>query len=147
MFRLAKMQFDRLDLTKLLRSKVFWFAIGLLLYLLLTLVVLTWYQDDADQMTWVDREVFNDKIISQYRLSEHISQQQVLQRLGSPDITMAMLYQQQRYQIMYYRTHRRTADGITTTDECTALLFKDRQLIATADAAVNQYQTLSTNAD
>ena len=131
----------------LYNNKLSAFAIGILIYLLLTLAVLNWYPDDVEQMTWVDREVFNHKIISQYQLSDNISQQQVLQRLGSPDITAALQADSQLYQVLYYRTHRNTPDGITTADECTALLFKNRRLIAIGDPAVQQYQTLASTAD
>ena len=122
------------------------FITGILLYLLLTMAVLYWYQDDVEQMTWVDREVFNHKIISQYQLSDNITQQQVLQRLGSPDITAALQADSQLYQVLYYRTHRNTPDGITTADECTALLFKNRRLIAIGELAVQQYQSLASPA-
>ena len=133
--------------TWLYSNKLSAFVVGILIYLLLTLAVLNWYPDDVEQMTWVDREVFNHKIISQYQLSDNISQQQVLQRLGSPDITAALQADNQLYQVLYYRTHRNTPDGITTADECTALLFKNRRLIAIGDPAVQQYQTLASTAD
>ncbi|WP_166838845.1 DUF3192 domain-containing protein [Rheinheimera pleomorphica] len=131
----------------LYNNKLSAFAVGILIYLLLTLAVLNWYPDDVEQMTWVDREVFNHKIISQYQLSDNISQQQVLQRLGSPDITAALQADNQLYQVLYYRTHRNTPDGITTADECTALLFKNRRLIAIGAPAVQQYQTLVSTTD
>jgi adenine-specific DNA glycosylase len=51
------------------------------------------------------------------------------------------------YQVLYYRTHRDTPDGITTTAECTALLFKNRQLIAIGESAVLQYQAVRGSAD
>lgn len=124
-------------------NKMLCFAVAVVSYILLTLAALYWYQDDVDQMHWADREVFNDKIIRQYRLEQQLSQQAVLDRLGSPDITAAMQHQQHVYQLLYYRTHRNTADGITTTDECTALLFKNRTLVAIGDNAVNQYYQLT----
>lgn len=128
-------------------GKLSYFIAGLLSYLLLTLAVIFWYQDDVEQMTWVDREVFNDKIISQYALPGNITQQQVLDRLGSPDITAAVKQNSDLYQVLYYRTHRVNADGITTTDECTALLFKNRQLIAIGDSAVAKYKAAAAYAD
>jgi len=136
-----------LNTTNLRLGKVSAFIAGLLLYTLLTLAVVFWYQDDVDQMTWVDREVFNHKIISQYQLSDNILQQQVLSRLGSPDITAAQAQSNELYQVLYYRTHRNTADGITTADECTALLFKNRRLIAIGETAATQFQALTANAD
>ncbi|HEY9041851.1 MAG TPA: DUF3192 domain-containing protein [Rheinheimera sp.] len=128
-------------------SKFTGFMLGVLIYMLLTLAVLFWYQDDVEQMTWADREVFNHKIISQYTLSSGINQQQVLDRLGSPDITVAKQQGHTLYQVLYYRTHRDTPDGITTTAECTALLFKNRQLIAIGESAVLQYQAVRGSAD
>jgi hypothetical protein len=44
---------------------------------------------------------------------------------------------------MYYRTKRAISDGITTTDECTALLFKNQRLIALDTAAVTLYQQVT----
>ncbi|MDX1391357.1 MAG: DUF3192 domain-containing protein [Rheinheimera sp.] len=128
-------------------GKLSYFIAGLLSYLLLTLAVIFWYQDDVEQMTWVDREVFNHKIISQYALPGNITQQQVLDRLGSPDITAAVKQNSDLYQVLYYRTHRVNADGITTADECTALLFKNRQLIAIGDSAVAKYKAAAAYAD
>ena len=128
-------------------SKLSYFIAGVLAYILLTMAVLYWYEDDVEQMTWADREVFNHKIISQYTLSSGINQQQVLDRLGSPDITVAKQQGHTLYQVLYYRTHRDTPDGITTTAECTALLFKNRQLIAIGESAVLQYQAVRGSAD
>lgn len=127
------------------RSKWPFFAFGLLLYVLITAAVLLWYQDDVDQMAWMDREVFNHKIINQYQLSDNISQDRVIQRLGTPDITTAVQHDGKVYQLLYYRTHRNAADGITTTDECTALLFKQRQLLAIGDAAIQQYAAVNVD--
>ena len=76
------------------------FIAGILLYLLLTMAVLYWYQDDVEQMTWVDREVFNHKIISQYQLSDNISQQQVLNCAAELEIDWFALALQQ-YQKKY----------------------------------------------
>lgn len=119
---------------------------GLVVYVLLTAAVLLWYQDDVEQMNWADREVFNHKIISKYQLNDTVLQQQVLARLGAPDITFAQQQGKVLYQVLYYRTHRSKADGITTADECTALLFKNRRLIAIGDAATSQYQAATTSA-
>lgn len=134
------------DTEKRRLGKSLLFAIALLIYVLLTMAVMFWYQDDVDQMSWIDRQVFNQKIIAQYPLKDNVTQQQVLSRLGSPDITQALQKSGVIYQLLYYRTHRHAADGITTTDECTALLFKNRILIAKGDDAVAQYQTIATPA-
>ena len=129
------------------RRKWPFFLLGLMIYVLLTAAILLWYQDDVDQMAWADREVFNNKIISNFQLNDDISQDAVIQRLGTPDITAAIQHQQQVYQLLYYRTHRNAADGITTADECTALLFKQRRLIAIGDSAVQQFAAVNANDD
>lgn len=124
-----------------------WFSIGLLVYLLLTATVFFYYQDDVDQMTWVDREAFNDKLINQYKLTDNLTQDDVMRRLGTPDITEALLQDKDLYQVLYYRTHRSVADGITTADECTALLFKNRKLQAIGEDAVQRYSAISGHAN
>ena len=85
------------------------------------------------------------KVISQYNANSNITQDKVLARLGSPDITVALQQNHTVYQVLYYRTHRNAADGITTTDECTALLFKQRQLLAIGDAAIQQYAAVNVD--
>lgn len=126
------------------RAKIALFiVVGLGSYMLLTLAVVLFYPDDSEQMTWVDREAFNLKVISKYSANSNLTQDSIIERLGSPDITVAMKTGRDTYQILYYRTHRNSVDGITTADECTALLLKNRQLIAIGDAAVSQYQSLA----
>lgn len=113
---------------------------GALLYVLATYSVLRFYPDDPAQMNWMDREAFNARFIGRLQPDASLRQEFLIGRLGSPDITEAFRSEQQIYQLLYYRTHRKAADGITTADECTALLFVDRQLVAVGEAAVIQYQ-------
>ncbi|MFN3710963.1 MAG: DUF3192 domain-containing protein [Alishewanella aestuarii] len=113
---------------------------GVLLYVLATYSVLRFYPDDPAQMNWMDREAFNARFIGRLQPDASMRQELLISRLGSPDITEAFRSEQQIYQLLYYRTHRKAADGITTADECTALLFVDRQLVAVGEAAVIQYQ-------
>ena len=115
---------------------------GLSLYVLLTAAVLLFYKDDPEQMNWQDREAFNTKYIYKLDLTQATNQAQVIDYLGGPDITEAKKLEQQIYQVMYYRTHRTKTDGITTKDECTAILFKNQQLIAIGESAVEQYNQL-----
>ncbi|WP_333606562.1 DUF3192 domain-containing protein [Arsukibacterium sp.] len=119
-----------------------YFGIGIISYAFITLAVLLFYKDDPAQMSWQDREAFNHKFISRLDIKANLTQDDIMQRLGGPDITEAVRYQQQVHQLLYYRTHRKLADGITTADECTALLFIDRQLVAVADDALSQYKEL-----
>jgi hypothetical protein len=115
---------------------------GLALYAALTSSVLLFYKDDPEQMNWQDRESFNAKYIYKLDLTKTIARDQVIDYLGGPDITEAKRQQQQIYQVLYYRTHRTKTDGITTKDECTAILFKNQQLIAIGETAVEQYNQL-----
>lgn len=124
-------------------NKWTWLCIGLVVYILLSATVFFWYQDDVDQMNWVDREAFNSKLIRQYKISDNLTQDDVMHRLGTPDITAAIVDGKDLYQVLYYRTHRSVSDGITTADECTALLFKNRNLQAIGDEAVQRYNSIS----
>ncbi|WP_337878546.1 DUF3192 domain-containing protein [Rheinheimera sp.] len=125
-------------------SKKVWLLLGsgILLYLALTILVLLFYKDEPDQMDWQDREAFNTKLIYKMDMKQPISRTEVIAALGGPDITEAILVSEQIYQMMYYRTHRTKSDGITTKDECTALLFKNNQLIAIGENAIEQYNQL-----
>ncbi len=115
-------------------------ALAIPLYPLLTWLVLTYYQDDPAKMIWNDREAYNHKYISQLTPQTLLTQEQLIEKLGGPDITEAERVGDNTYQLMYYRTKRDISDGITTKQECTALLFKNQQLIALAEQAVQQYQ-------
>ncbi len=117
-----------------------WFTAGIVLYVLTTLAVLRFFPDDPAQMTWQDREAFNAKVIQHLASQKGVNQEYLFSRLGSPDITEAYQADGTVYQLMYYRTHRKAADGITTADECTAILFIDRQLSAIGENALAQYR-------
>lgn len=123
------------------------FIVGIITYLLLTAAVLLFYKDDPEQMTWQDREAFNAKLINKMDIiAETIQQDDVIERLGVPDITAAIQHDNTVYQLLYYRTQWKLADGITTKDECTPLLFKERQLIAKGDEAVEHYKAITGGA-
>ena len=47
---------------------------------------------------------------------------------------------QNAIQVMFYRTQHVRADGLTTQDECTPLLFENEKLIAWGDGAYSSYQ-------
>jgi hypothetical protein len=59
-------------------------------------------------------------------------------KLGAPDFSEAFTRNGQEVRIYHYRTHRRHADGKTTKDETTPLVFVDDQLVGWADTAVQQ---------
>lgn len=97
------------------------------------------YQDDPATMSWNDREAFNKKIIASLTIDGTISQTVVQQKLGGPDLSEARQSGAKLLQLAYYRTHRALSDGLTTKDECTALLYIDRQLIAIGADAEQRY--------
>lgn len=115
-------------------------ASGLLLYVLLTVAIIKFYPDDPSQMSWHIREAFNAKYIQTLKPEDNVRQDRVIERLGGPDITRAFRHEDNIYQLLYYRTHRAIADGITTEDECTPLLFIERQLVAIGHDAIERYE-------
>lgn len=123
-----------------MNKRIWWILAGAVLcYPLVTWLVLNCYPDDPSQMVWSDREAYNKKYISQLTISSKLLQTDIIQKLGGPDITEAEKVGEDVYQVMYYRTKRAVSDGITTTHECTALLFKNQQLIALDADAINIY--------
>lgn len=111
----------------------------LAIYPLATWLALNCYQDDPADMVWTDREAYNRKFISNLDLTTAVQQDQVQHKLGGPDITEAYQSAADLYQLVFYRTQRDISDGITTKVECTALLYRNRQLIAVGDAAQQQF--------
>lgn len=112
-------------------------AIGVLLYAGFAFAVVVFYPDKPANMGWEDREVFNKVQID--KLKPGPSHAEIINLLGSPDISEAKKVDGKTLQVMYYRTHRVKADGITSQDECTPLLFKDEKLVALGEKAETQY--------
>lgn len=59
------------------------------------------------------------------------------QRLGTPDFTDSWTADDKAIRVIYYRTHRTKADGMTTRDECTPLVFVNDQLVGTGEMALD----------
>ena len=70
-------------------------------------------------------------------LPMQLSVTEVKQRLGTPDFTDRWQHDDGEYQVLYYRTHRTHADGMTTRDECTPIVFVDNELKGTGDLALD----------
>ncbi|MGM0526703.1 MAG: DUF3192 domain-containing protein [Pseudomonadota bacterium] len=70
-------------------------------------------------------------------LPMELSVSEVKQRLGTPDFSDRW-QQEQDYQVLYYRTHRTKADGMTTRDECTPLVFVDGELTGSGELALDR---------
>jgi outer membrane protein assembly factor BamE (lipoprotein component of BamABCDE complex) len=111
--------------------------IGLGLYAAFVMAVITLYPDTPHNMDWKDREEYNKVQISKLELG--LQKKQILELLGSPDITEAKRNDNKELQVMFYRTGHKQADGITTEDECTALLFENNELIAWGISAYQSF--------
>ena len=112
-------------------------GIGVGLYAVFVMAVIMFYPDTPKDMDWKDREEYNKIQISKLELG--LQKKQILELLGSPDITEAKREDNNELQVMFYRTQHKKADGITTEDECTALLFENNELIAWGDSAYQSY--------
>lgn len=61
---------------------------------------------------------------------------EVIKPLGAPDFTDMFSVDGQTWRVLRYRTHRVSADGQTTRNETTPLVFRDGQLIGVGDEAI-----------
>lgn len=115
-------------------------VIGFASYIALVFGVLTLFPDKPEDMDWQDREAYNKVHIN--KLQPGATRDEVLALLGSPDITEAKKVGNELLQIMFFRTQRVKADGITTQDECTPLLFENNKLIAMGAVAITSFKDI-----
>jgi hypothetical protein len=115
--------------------------VALAAYGLFVALVVNFYDDSPAKMQWEDREAYNRQFISKLILNE-FNFDSALTELGSPDITEAKIVDETQYQVTFYRTQHVKSDGITTQDECTALLFKNGRLSAIGKTAYSQFKEL-----
>ena len=83
---------------------------------------------------WENREKTNRRHLTQ--LSPGMSVQEVRDLMGLPDFNELDSRAGQKQQRIYYRTHRTDADGATTKDECTPILFVNDRLVSWGPAAL-----------
>jgi len=102
-------------------------------------LVVNFYDDSPANMQWEDREAYNQQFITKLEL-EKFNFNSAIEQLGSPDITEAKIVNESRYQVSFYRTQHVKSDGITTQDECTALLFTNGILTAIGKTAYQQFK-------
>lgn len=115
--------------------------IALIAYGIFVALVVNFYDDSPAQMQWEDREAYNRQFIAKLEL-KNFNFNSAIEQLGSPDITEAKLVDETSYQVSFYRTQHVKSDGITTQDECTALLFTNGVLTAIGHTAYEQFKTL-----
>lgn len=103
--------------------------LGLAVYAGIVMLVVNFYKDDPSAMIWQDREAFNKRFIEKLGVDSEVVLEDVLESLGSPDLTYVKKENDVVLQIVYYRTQLTKPDGITTIDECTGLLFENGNLV------------------
>lgn len=59
------------------------------------------YKDDPQAMIWQDREAFNKRYIEKLRLEDTFTLNNVLEYLGSPDLTYAKRDGEQVWQVIF----------------------------------------------
>lgn len=79
------------------------------------------------------RDARNREALASMPLGTSLSE--VQQKLGDPDFTEAWESDGKEIRVLRYRTHRMHADGDTTRDETTPLLFRDNALVGIGDHA------------
>lgn len=82
---------------------------------------------------WREAQRFNAQQIAQ--LTNGAGIEQVRAAMGQPDFTESFSKEGSQIVVLFYRTHHRRSDGITTKDECTPLVFRDGRLTGWGDKA------------
>lgn len=113
-------------------------SLGFAIYIVFAAGVVLYYPDKPDNMSWKDREQYNSIQIGKLELG--ITHQEIVELLGSPDISEAKMVAQDKLQVMFYRTQRVKPDGITSQDECTPLLFRNDILVAFGANAYDKFK-------
>ncbi|MCC5879423.1 MAG: DUF3192 domain-containing protein [Idiomarina sp.] len=94
------------------------------------------------QESWQAIEERNRRNIA--TLSHGQSAQTVLETMGEADFDENIRINETQYRVLYYRTQRVKADGMTTKDECTPIVFRDDELYGWGE---NQLKVLLSPAD
>ncbi|MBS3797654.1 MULTISPECIES: DUF3192 domain-containing protein [unclassified Pseudoalteromonas] len=113
--------------------------LGIGVYAVIATLVMSLYKDDPGAMVWQDREAYNKRFIAKLDSTSPMHIEEVLATLGTPDLTFVKRRGEDIYQIVFYRTQHVKADGITTKDECTGLLFKNKKLLVWGQQAELAY--------
>ncbi len=90
---------------------------------------------DFDFEDWRHEQRENQVQISELDLG--MSRASVVDQLGTPNFSEAFTEDGHEYRILFYRTHHRHADGETSEDETTPLVFQDGELIGWGPSLLN----------
>ncbi|WP_194756376.1 DUF3192 domain-containing protein [Aliidiomarina indica] len=80
-----------------------------------------------ESVSFEAREESNRAAIAQLKMGT--SPSAVLMAMGTPDFDERLSRGGVDYRVLYYRTQRVAADGMTTKDECTPLVFANGELL------------------
>lgn len=95
--------------------------------------------DDNDDDNWSKTkktQQHNQNYINQLKTGADAAS--VRNSLGNPDFTESFQKEGETVEVLFYRTHRSHGDGMTSKDECTALIFKRGLLVGWGDKAYQQ---------
>lgn len=104
---------------------------------LLSACVINVGKDGDSYGDWDKRESKNRAYISS--LAIDTQEQLVRDQLGKPDFSEGYQQAGEQYRVLFYRTQRQKEDGITTKDECTALVFQNGKLVGWGDKAYHNH--------
>lgn len=97
---------------------------------------------DGDKHDGLDMSDSHDRAISNRQniatLIPSMSLAEVTTKLGIADFNESYAKAGENIQVLFYRTHRVHKDGLTTKDECTALIFKQSKLVSWGEGALSQ---------
>ena len=85
------------------------------------------------EAAWQQAERENREAIA--RLANGMFIEDVRRKMGTPDFLESLTVDGVPYQVLFYRTHRTRADGHTTRDETTPLIFEDGFLVGWGETA------------
>lgn len=113
---------------------------GLLMALGLSMVLLSGCvvsvggnRGSSGEAAWQQTERENREAIA--RLDPGMRIEDVRRKMGTPDFLEALHIDGVHFEVLFYRTHRVRADGHTTRDETTPLVFADGFLQAWGESA------------
>ena len=87
----------------------------------------------SGEAAWQQAERENREAIARLSTDMHI--EDVRRQMGTPDFLESLTVDGVPHQVLFYRTHRVHADGLTTRDETTPLIFENGFLVGWGETA------------
>lgn len=93
---------------------------------------------NVDLSDWEETQRDNRELIAQLDIG--MQRSAVIRQLGTPSDSEAFNRDGEEVRVLFYRTQRKHADGETSRDETTPLVFKNDILIGWGNAVYNDLQ-------